>query len=107
MYESGVVGPLQHSRLAESGLNAVQRLGVTGAVAVIAAAVLVASVVLAVLRSLLTYGNLVLLRRADVLHLRHGLLRLRERTYDMSRLPAGRCDSRCWCAPSAAVDSTR
>jgi putative membrane protein len=56
---------------------------------VIAAAVLVASVVLAVLRSLLTYGNLVLLRRADVLHLRHGLLRLRERTYDMSRLRGG------------------
>jgi putative membrane protein len=89
VYESGVVGPLQHSRLAESGLNAVQRLGVTGAVAVIAAAVLVASVVLAVLRSLLTYGNLVLLRQADVLHLRHGLLRLRERTYDMSRLRGG------------------
>src|SRR5580693_5053670 len=89
VYESGVVGPLQHSRLAESGLNAVQRLGVTGAVAVIAAAVLVASVVLAVLRSLLTYGNLVLLRRADVLHLRYGLLRLREHTYDMSRLRGG------------------
>ena len=32
-------------------------------VAVVAAAVLVASVVLAVLRSLLTYGNLVLLRQ--------------------------------------------
>src|SRR6202043_722840 len=42
-----------------------------------------------VLRSLLTYGNLVLLRQADVLQLRHGLLRLRERAYDMSRLRGG------------------
>ena len=48
-----------------------------------------ASVLLAVLRSLLTYGNLVLLREADVLHLRHGLLRVRERAYDMSRLRGG------------------
>jgi putative membrane protein len=46
-------------------------------------------VLLAVLRSLLTYGNLVLVRQADVLHLRHGLLRLRERAYDMSRLRGG------------------
>ena len=73
----------------ESGLEAAQRLGVVATVAVIAAVVLVASVLLAVLRSLLVYGNLVLLRRADVLHLRHGLLRLRERTYDMSRLRGG------------------
>ena len=72
IYQSGAVGPLQHSRLAESGLEAAQRLGVVATVAVIAAVVLVASVLLAVLRSLLTYGNLVLLRRADVLHLRHG-----------------------------------
>ena len=86
LYETGAVGPLQHSRLAQSGLDAAQRLGAAGSVAVIGALVLVASVVLAVLRSLLTYGNLVLLRQADVLHLRHGLLRLRERAYDMSRL---------------------
>jgi putative membrane protein len=89
VYQSGAVGPLQHSRLAESGLEAAQRLGVVATVAVIAAVVLVASVLLAVLRSLLVYGNLVLLRRADVLHLRHGLLRLREHTYDMSRLRGG------------------
>ena len=38
-------------------------LGVAGTVAVIGALVLVASVLLAVLRSLLTYGNLVLLRQ--------------------------------------------
>ncbi len=86
VYESGFVGPLQHSRLVQSGLDAAQRLGTAGSVAVIGAMVLVASVALAVLRSLLTYGNLVLVRQADVLHLRHGLLRLRERAYDMSRL---------------------
>ncbi len=57
--------------------------------AVIAGVLLVVAVVLAVLRSLLTYANLVLSRRADVLHLRHGLLRLREHTYDMSRLRGG------------------
>jgi putative membrane protein len=89
VYQSGFVGPLQHSRLVESGLAAAQKLGVAATVAVIAAVVLVASVLLAVLRSLLTYGNLVLWRRADVLHLRHGLLRLRERTYDTSRLRGG------------------
>ena len=89
IYQTGAVGPLQHSRLAKAGLEAAQRLGVPATVAVIAAVVLVLSVVLAVLRSLLTYANLVLSRRADVLHLRHGLLRLREHTYDMSRLRGG------------------
>jgi putative membrane protein len=89
IYQTGVVGPLQHSRLVKSGLEAAQRLGAPATVAVIAAVVLVVSVVLAVLRSLLTYANLVLSRRADVLHLRHGLLRLREHTYDMSRLRGG------------------
>jgi putative membrane protein len=89
VYESGAVGPLQHSRLVESALAAAQRLGTAGTVEVVGALILVASVLLAVLRSLVTYGNLVLLREADVLHLRHGLLRLRERAYDMSRLRGG------------------
>jgi putative membrane protein len=89
IYQSGAIEPLQHSRLAKSALEAAHRLGAVATVAVIAGVVLVASVVLAVLRSLLTYRNLVLWRRADVLHLRHGLLRLRERTYDMSRLRGG------------------
>jgi putative membrane protein len=89
VYQSGAVGPLQHSRLVESAMEAAQRLGAAATVAVVAAVVLVASVLLAVLRSLLTYANLVLWRRADVLHLRHGLLRLREHTYDMSRLRGG------------------
>jgi putative membrane protein len=89
VYQSGYVAALQHSRLAESGLNAAQRLGPAVTAAVIAVVVLVASVVLALLRSLVTYGNLMLLRRTGVLHLRHGLLRLREHTYDMSRLRGG------------------
>ncbi len=89
VYQSGFIGPLQHWRPVESALKAAQRLGVAQTVGVIVAAVLVASVVLAVLRSLLTWGNLVLSRQGDVLHLRHGLLRLRERTYDMSRLRGG------------------
>jgi putative membrane protein len=89
VYQSGFVAALQHSRLAESGLHIEQRLGVAATVAVAVVLVVVASVVLAVLRSLVTYGNLVLVRRVDVLHLRHGLLRLREHTYDMRRLRGG------------------
>jgi putative membrane protein len=89
IYQSGFVGPLQHSRIVTSMLDDAQRLGTINSVAIIGGAVLVASVLLAVLRSLLTYGNLVLLRQADVLHLRHGLLRIRERAYDMSRLRGG------------------
>src|SRR5271168_3704299 len=89
VYESGFVGPLQHSRPVESALAAAQRLGTASTVEVVGGVILLASVLLAVLRSLLTYGNLVLLRQADVLHLRHGLLRLRERDYDMSRLRGG------------------
>src|ERR1700759_1187578 len=89
VYESGFVGPLQHSRPIESALAAAHRVGTASTVEVVGGAILLASVLLAVLRSLLTYGNLVLLREADVLHLRHGLLRLRERAYDMSRLRGG------------------
>jgi putative membrane protein len=89
VYKSGFVGPLQHSLIVESAITDAQRLGTTGTVAVIGVVILVASVLLAVLRSLLTWGNLVLLRQGDVLHLRHGLLRLRERSYDMSRLRGG------------------
>jgi putative membrane protein len=89
IYQSGFVGPLQHSRIVTSMLHDAERLGTINTVAIIGGAVLVASVLLAVLRSLLTYGNLVLLRQADVLHLRHGLLRIRERAYDMSRLRGG------------------
>ena len=88
-YQAGAGAALQNSRLARSGLDAAERFGVVASVVVIAVAVLVASVVLSVGRSLLTYGNLVLRRDADVLHLEHGLLRVRERTYDMRRLRGG------------------
>jgi putative membrane protein len=89
IYQSGFVAALQHSRLTQSGLDTAQRLGIAVTVVVVAGLVLIASMVLAVLRSLVTYSNLLLVRRADVLHLRHGLLRLREHTYDMSRLRGG------------------
>src|SRR4029077_5513594 len=88
-YQAGIGAALQDSRLARSGLDAAERFGVVASVAVVAVAVLVVSVVLSVLRSLVTYGNLVLRRDADVLHLEHGLLRVREHTFDMRRLRGG------------------
>ena len=89
LHKSGFVGPLQHSWPVESAIAAAQRLGTTSTVELVGGVILLASVLLAMLRSLLTYGNLVLVRQGDVLHLRHGLLRLRERAYDMSRLRGG------------------
>ncbi len=77
------------SELAQSGVAVAERLGVLFSVVVVVGTVVVASVVLSVLRSLLTYGNLVLRRDSDVLHLQHGLLRLREHTYDMRRMRGG------------------
>ena len=93
-YQAGVVAALQDSRLARSGLDAAERFGVFASLAVVVVTVLVVSVVLSVLRSLVTYGNLVLLRRDfagndGVLHLEHGLLRVREHTFDMRRLRGG------------------
>ncbi len=89
VYQAGAGAALQNSRLARSGLDAAQRFGIVASVIVAAVAVLVVSVVLSVLRSLVTYGNLELRRDADVLHLEHGLLRLREHTFDMRRLRGG------------------
>ncbi|WP_083653977.1 PH domain-containing protein [Mycobacterium sp. GA-1841] len=94
IYQAGVGAALQDSQFARSGIAFAERLGVLLTVVVSVIAVLVASVVLSVLRSLLTYGNLVLARRdipgkAGVLHLQHGLLRVREHTYDMGRLRGG------------------
>jgi len=43
VYQSGAFGPLQHSRLVKSWLDAAERLGVAGTVAVIAAVVLTRS----------------------------------------------------------------
>jgi putative membrane protein len=89
VYQAGVVAALQNSRLARSGLDAVERFGVVASAVVAAVVVVVASVVLSVLRSLVTYANLVLRRDGDVLHLEHGLLRRRERTFDTRRLRGG------------------
>jgi putative membrane protein len=88
-YQAGVGAALQNSRIAQSGVDAAERFGVVASVVLIGAAVVVASVVLSVARSLVTYGNLVLRRDADVLHLEHGLLRVREQTFDMRRLRGG------------------
>ncbi|MGX9789437.1 PH domain-containing protein [Mycobacterium sp. MMS18-G62] len=88
-YQAGVGAALQDSRAARSGIDAAERFGVVASAVVAAVVVLVASVLLSVARSLVTYGNLVLRRDADVLHLEHGLLRVRQHTYDMRRLRGG------------------
>jgi len=87
--QTGVLGALQDSQIVRAGEQATDRVGVAVAVALGAGAVLVASVVLSVTQSLISYGNLVLRRDAEVLHLSHGLLRVRERTFDMRRLRGG------------------
>jgi putative membrane protein len=89
VYQVGAGAALSDSQLAQSGIDAAERLGVVVSVVIAAVVVLLASVVLSVMRSLLTYGNLVLRRDADVLHLEHGLLRAREHTFDMRRLRGG------------------
>ena len=93
VYQTGLVAVLEDSELTREGLDAAQRFGVVVTVAVGAVVVLVASVLLSVARSLVTYGNLVLSRHEDggsgVLHLQHGLLRAREHTFDMRRLRGG------------------
>ena len=87
-YQAGAPRALRDSTLTQSGLDVAQRVGAP-AVAAAAIAVLAASVVLSVVRSLLTYGNLLLRRDGDLLHLEHGLLRVRENTFDMRRLRGG------------------
>jgi putative membrane protein len=88
-YQAGLAVTLEDSRLAQSGRDAAERFGVMASVVVVVVVVLFASVMLSVLRSLVTYGNLVLRRDADVLHLEHGLVRVRQHTYDMRRLRGG------------------
>lgn len=80
---------LRDSAAARAGLDAAQRLGVAAAVSVAAVVVLVAGVLLNLGRGLLGYGNLVLRRDAEVLHLQHGLVRERTRTFDMRRWRGG------------------
>ena len=87
--QAGLGEALSRSRIARSGLDAAQRFGAVASVVVLLAVIVLASVLLAVGRSLLTYGNLVLTRVGQNLHLTHGLLRVRERTFDMRRLRGG------------------
>ncbi len=89
VYQVGAGAAVRDSQLAQSWIDAAERLGVVASVVIAAVVVLVGSVVLSVMRSLLTYGNLVLRRDADVLNLEHGLLRVREHTFDMRRLRGG------------------
>jgi len=89
VYQTGVVAALQDSDAVRSGADVVQRWGTAAAVTAGVAVVVIASVVVAVTQSLVSYGNLVLRRDADVLHLSHGLLRVRERRFDMRRLRGG------------------
>jgi putative membrane protein len=93
IYQTGAVAALEDSPLARQGLDAAERLGVIATVVVAVLTVLILGVLLSVLRSLVTFGNLVLSRRdekgAGVLHLQHGLLRVREHTFDMRRLRGG------------------
>jgi putative membrane protein len=89
LYQTGAAVALDNSQLARAGLDVAQRLGVTVSVAIVVLVLLALSVLLSVLQSLVAYANLVLRRDADVLHLRHGLLRVREHTYDMRRLRGG------------------
>jgi putative membrane protein len=93
-YQTGVVAALEESRFSRAGIAAAERLGATATVAATATVLVLLSVLLSVLRSLLVYGNLVLSQRDDgggggVLQLRHGLLRVRELSYDTSRLRGG------------------
>ncbi|OBB58724.1 hypothetical protein A5757_15420 [Mycobacterium sp. 852013-51886_SCH5428379] len=93
LYQAGGAALLRNSGLAEGGRDVAGRYGVTAIVFIAVVAVLIASVVLSVLRSLLTYGDLLLRRDVSesggVLHLRHGLLRQREHTFDLRRLRGG------------------
>lgn len=95
-FQSGLAMRLQESGVTQAGVEAARRSGVIVVVAVAGGLLVVTSVVLAVLFSWLTYGNLVLRRdppadsgSAGVLHLRHGLLRVREHTFDMARFRGG------------------
>ncbi len=88
-YQVGAGAALRDSRIEQSSVAVAERFGVAATVAAAAAVVLLASVMLSVAQSLLSYGNLELRRDADVLHLKHGLLRVRENTFDTRRLRGG------------------
>ncbi|KMO76740.1 Bacterial membrane flanked domain protein [Mycolicibacterium chlorophenolicum] len=87
--QTGVLAALRDSRVARFGEGAALVLGAIGTAVTAGLVVLIAAVVVSVTRSLLTYANLELRRDGDVLHLSHGLLRVREHTFDMRRLRGG------------------
>ncbi|WP_082696488.1 PH domain-containing protein [Mycobacterium sp. IS-1590] len=89
VYQVGVDSGVHESGLADEWLDTARGLGTAAAIALGAAVLLLASVVLSVLQSLLTYGNLELRRDLEVLHLKYGLIRVREHTFDMRRLRGG------------------
>ncbi|KUI12997.1 hypothetical protein AU193_04460 [Mycobacterium sp. GA-1285] len=87
--QAGIDSGVRESDLAQSWLDTAENFGTAASIAVGAAVLLLASVVLSVLQSLLTYGNLELRRDVEVLHLKYGLIRVREHTFDMRRLRGG------------------
>jgi len=87
-YQSGLGVRIQE-RVAKAGTEAAHRTGVVVVVSVGAVSTVALALLLAVLWSWLTYGNLLLRRDGGVLHLRHGVLRVREHTFDMRRLRGG------------------
>ncbi len=88
IYQTGVLTALRDTGVVRSGSSLFQRVGGGGVLAG-AVVVLIASVLLSVAQSLLSYANLELRRDAELLHLSHGLLRVREHTFDMRRLRGG------------------
>ena len=88
IYQTGVFATLRDARVVRAGSSFLESTGGSG-VLVGALVILTASVALSVSQSLLTYANLELRRDADILHLSHGLLRVREHTFDMRRLRGG------------------
>lgn len=89
LIQTGVLRAVVDSPWAQAGAGVVDTFGVPAVVAAVAVVLVLASVALSVTQSLLTYANLELRRDAEILHLSHGLVRVREHTFDMRRLRGG------------------
>jgi putative membrane protein len=89
-YQSGL-GLKIGQRVAKAGTEVAHRTGVVVVVSAGVVGTVAVAVLLAVLWSWSTYGNLVLRLSLSegVLHLRHGVLRVREHTFDTRRLRGG------------------
>ncbi|MCH9734489.1 MAG: PH domain-containing protein, partial [Actinomycetia bacterium] len=91
--QTGVFEALRESRAIRVGAgfveSAAQNWSVLITVVIGALVILSAGVALSVAQSYLTYANLELRRDADLLHLSNGLVRVRERTFDMRRFRGG------------------